>query len=86
MRLLATILPLRARPDLAVFTNTNGQPIEPKAFSRHWYDCLRALGIRQRVCIALKDTFVSAALDADVKKAWLESQTGVNYETPTPLR
>jgi len=33
------------------------------------------------LCESTKDTFVTTALYADVKKAWLENQTGVAYET-----
>ena len=50
-------------------------------FTRHWYDCLRALGIRQRGIYCTKDTFVTTALMAGVKMAWLEQPTGVNYVT-----
>jgi len=53
-----------------------------KAFSsRYWYRCVRALGIRVRGIYATKDTFVTAALQANVKVAWLEAQTGVAYAT-----
>lgn len=55
--------------------------LEPKAFSTHWYRCLRALGIRVRGLYATKDTFISLALSAGVKIPWLEAQTGVRYET-----
>ena len=60
----------------AVFTNTVGAPIEPKVFSRHWENCLRALGIRQRGLYCPKDTFVTTSLAVGVKIAWLEAQTG----------
>lgn len=63
------------------YCTRNYNPIEPKAFSRHWYDCLRALGIRQRGMYCMKDTFVTMALSVGVKIAWLEAQTGVAYET-----
>src|SRR5262249_38442684 len=74
-------LQLHVTPDQPVFTTTTGTPIEPKTFSAHWYDCLRALGIRQRGLYATKDTFVTTALEAGVKIAWLEQQTGVAYAT-----
>jgi hypothetical protein len=48
VRVLAALQPLRVRPKDPVFTTTEGQPIEPKAFaSRYWYR-LRALGLRVR--------------------------------------
>src|SRR5262245_969585 len=68
-------------PEMPVFSNALGKPIEPKAFARHWCACLRALGIRQRGLYCTKDTFVTAALQKGVKIAWLETQTGVNYAT-----
>src|SRR5262249_7776439 len=40
-----------------------------------------ALGIRVRGIYATKDTFVTTALQAGVKVAWLEAQTGVAYAT-----
>jgi integrase len=81
VRLLRVIEPLRVTPDMYVFTTTGGRPIEPKAFSAHWYRCLRALGIRVRGMYATKDTYISTALTAGVNPAWLEAQTGVRYET-----
>ena len=81
VRVLRAIQPLHGRPDAPVFTTTTGTPIEPKTFSAHFYRCLRALGIRQRGIYACKDTFVTTALQAGVKIAWLEAQTGVRYET-----
>jgi hypothetical protein len=45
------------------------------------YECLRSLGIRQRGLYCTKDTFVTTALSADVKIAWLETQTVVSYAT-----
>ena len=78
---LRRLQPLHVTPEAPVFTNTGGNPIEPKAFSRHWYDCLRALGIRQRGLYCTKDTFVTRMLEAGAKIAWLEAQTGVNYAT-----
>ena len=64
---------------MPVLSNALGNPIEPKAFTRHWYACLRALGIRQRGLYCTKDTFVTTALQKGVKIAWLETHTGVNY-------
>jgi hypothetical protein len=61
VRLLGSIQPLRTSPETPVFSNTLGKPIEPKAFTRHWYACLRALGIRQRGLYCTKDTFVTTA-------------------------
>src|SRR4030095_8566907 len=67
---------------MPVVTTTEGRPIEPKAFaSRHWYRCLRAIGLRLRGIYCTKDTFVTTALQAGVKVAWLEAQTGVAYAT-----
>jgi hypothetical protein len=42
---------------------------------------LRACDIRPRGLYATKDTFVTAALEAGVRIAWLEQQTGVAYAT-----
>jgi integrase len=81
VELLRTIQPLHVAPEMPVLTNTNGKPIEPNAFLRHWYDCLRGLGIRQRGLYATKDTFVTNALSIGARIAWLEAQTGVNYAT-----
>jgi hypothetical protein len=73
---------LHVIPHLPVFTTTEGRPIEPKAFaSLYWYRCLRALGFRVRGIYATKDTFVTTALQTNVKVAWLEAQTGVAYAT-----
>jgi hypothetical protein len=36
-----------------------------------WYRCLRALGLRQRGLYCTKDTFVTPALHAGAKPAWL---------------
>ncbi len=78
---LRMIQPLHVTPEMPVFTGTDGAPIEPKAFSARWYDCLRALGIRQRGIYCMKDTFVTTALAAGVNIHWLEAQTGVRIET-----
>ena len=50
--LLKSIMPLHVEPDTPVFTNVDGEPIEPKVFSTHWYNCLRALGIGHAGCTA----------------------------------
>ena len=76
------IRPLRWTPEMPVFTMTEGKPIEPKAFaSRYWYACLRALNIRVRGIHCTKDAFVTTCLQAGVRIAWLENQTGVSYAT-----
>src|SRR5262249_9079748 len=64
-----------------VFTNMAGCPIEPDAFVKRWYGCLRVLGIRIRGLYTMKDTYVSTALTAGVNASWLEAQTGVRYDT-----
>lgn len=81
VRVLGALQPLHVEPDMPVFKNTRGLPIEPNSLLPHWYRCLRALGIRQRGLYACKDTFVSMALGIGVKIAWLEQQTGVRYDT-----
>jgi integrase len=81
LRLLRTIQPLHVRPEMPVFTNCDGGPIEANSLLRHWYPCLRANGIRVRGPYAAKDTFISTALTAGVNTMWLEAQTGVRYET-----
>jgi hypothetical protein len=79
---LQAIEPLHVTPEQPVFTTTEGKPIEPKAFaSWYWYRCLRALDIRVRGIYSTKDTLVTMALQAGVKVAWLEAQTGVAYAT-----
>lgn len=80
-RVLRAMQPLRVTPDIPVFVNTNGAPLEPNSFLRPWYACLGALGIRQRGLYAMKDTYISTAMTAGVNTAWLEAQTGVRYET-----
>jgi hypothetical protein len=47
-------------PERPVFTATEGEPIEPKTFSEHWYKCLRAPGLRVR---GLYSTGVEPATD-----------------------
>ena len=79
--LLRALMPLHVTPGMPVFTNTRGTAIEPNSLLPHWYDAQRALGIRVRGLYCTKDTFVSAALEAGVKIAWLETQTGVSYAT-----
>ena len=79
--LLKSIMPLHVEPDTPVFTNVDGEPIEPKVFSTHWYHCLRALGIRMRGLYCTKDTFCSLAVTRGVNPSWLEQQTGVAWAT-----
>jgi integrase len=81
VRLLAAIQPLNVTPTTPVFVNTLGEPIEPNSMLKPWYACQRALGIRVRGLYCTKDTFVTTALTAGVKIAWLETQTGVSYAT-----
>jgi integrase len=81
VRLLHSIQPLRVTPEMPVFTNTVGKPIEPNSLLPHWYACQRALGIRVRGLYCTKDTYVTTALTVGVKIAWLEQQTGVAYAT-----
>jgi integrase len=81
VQLLSQLQPLRVQPEMPVFTNTRGQPIEPNSLLPHWYACQRALSVRVRGLYCTKDTFVTTALNAGVKIAWLENQTGVNYAT-----
>ena len=52
VEILRAIQPLRVTPTTPVFTTTTGTRIEPKTFSRHWYDCLRTLGLRMRASTA----------------------------------
>jgi integrase len=78
---LHQIMPLRAEPDMPVFTNVDGRPVDPHSFTEHWYRCLRALGIRVRGLYATKDTFVSLAMTCNANPAWLEQQTGVAWAT-----
>jgi integrase len=79
--LLKSIMPLHVEPDTPVFTNVDGEPVEPKVFSTHWYTCLRALGIRTRGLYCTKDTFCSLAVTRGVNPSWLEQQTGVAWAT-----
>jgi hypothetical protein len=81
IRLLRALQPLHVEPATPVFPNTRGAPIEPNSLLPHWYAAQRALGLRVRGLYSTKDTFVTTALDAGVKIAWLETQTGVNYLT-----
>lgn len=80
VQVLRAMQPLHVTPEMVVFSNTEGRPIDPKHFP-HWYDCLRALGIRVRGLYSTKDTYISMALTAGVNPTWLEDQTGVRYET-----
>jgi len=59
---LTTLQPLHVRPEQPVFVTTLGTQIEPKTFSAHWHDGLRACGIRQRGLYTTKDTNVTTAL------------------------
>lgn len=81
VRLIRAIQPLHVTPEMPVFTNVDGGPIEPNSLLRHWYPCLRASGVRVRGLYAMKDTYISTALTAGVNTMWLEAQTGVRYET-----
>jgi hypothetical protein len=81
VRLLRALQPLHVTPTTPVFTHTRGGPIEPNSFLPHWYAAQRACGIRVRGLYSTKDTFVTTALTAGVKIAWLEEQTGVAYAT-----
>jgi hypothetical protein len=58
-------------PEMPVFSNALGNPIEPKAFTRHWYACLRTLGIRQCGLYCTKNTFVTTALQGN--SVWMVS-------------
>jgi integrase len=81
IRLIRTIQPLHVTPEMPVFTNVAGGPIEPNSLLRHWYPCLRTSGIHVRGLYAMKDTYISTVLTAGVNTMWLEAQTGVRYET-----
>ncbi len=81
VNVLRDLQPLHVTPEMPVFTNLHGNPVEPNSLLPHWYRCLRALGIRQRGLYCMKDTFVTTALGVGVKVAWLEQQTGVRYDT-----
>ncbi len=81
IRFVRAMQPLHVTPEMPVFTNVDGGPIEPNSLLRHWYPCLRASGIRVRGLYAMKDTYISTALTAGVNTTWLEAQTGVRYET-----
>ena len=47
----------------------------------HWHRCLRACGIRGRGLYSITDTVMATARRVNVRKAWLEAQTGVNHAT-----
>src|SRR5262245_41341720 len=81
VRELRGIQPLHVSPEMPVFTTTVSGPIEPKTFSPHWYDCLRALGIRVRGLYCTKDTYVTTALRTVGDLRWVEKQTGVALAT-----
>jgi len=81
VEILRAIQPLHVRPDTPVFTSLTGDPIEPKAFSTHWYACIRALKLPVRGLYATKDSYVSLAMSRGVDPVWLQEQTGVRFET-----
>ena len=81
VRILQGILPLHVTPEAPVFTTTEGNPIEPKTFSEHWYRALRSLGLRVRGLYTTKDTHVSYALQMVGDTEWVVKQTGVRYDT-----
>ena len=81
MEILRALQPLHVMPGSPVFTNLEGEPIEPKAFSTHWYRCLRALGPAVRGLYATKDSYVSLAMSRGVDPVGLQEQTGVRFET-----
>ena len=80
--ILRDLQPLHVAPDAPVFASPTGAPIEPKAFSEHWYDALRALGIRVGGLYCTQDTHVSLALQP-VRDAWWgrDAETGVAFAT-----
>jgi integrase len=81
VRMIRGIQPLHVSPETPVFTTTLGGPIEPKSFSPHWYDCLRALGLRVLGLYCTKDTYVTMALRTVGDPRWVEKQTGVALAT-----
>ena len=81
IEILRAIQPLNVTPNMPVFTNLQGRPIEPKAFSTYWYRCLRALGLPIRGLYATKDSYVSLAMSRGVDPVWLQEQSGVRFET-----
>jgi hypothetical protein len=81
VRVLRAIEPLHVVSEMPVFTTTHGGPIEPKTFSPHWYDCLRALGLRVRGLYCTKDTYVSRGLQTVRDPRWVEKRTGVALAT-----
>ena len=81
VEILRAIQPLNVTPNMPVFTNLQGRPIEPKAFSTYWYRCLRALGLPIRGLYATKDSYVSLAMSRGVDPVWLQEQSGVRFET-----
>lgn len=74
VEILRALQPLHVMPDSPVFTNLEGEPIEPKAFSTHWYRCLRALGLPVRGLYATKDSYVSLAMSRGVDPVWCKSR------------
>ena len=79
--LLQSLRPLHVEPTRPVFNNITGGTLDQQAFTRHWYTCLRSLGIRQRGLYCTKDTFVTTSLSLNCNIRWLEQQTGENYMT-----
>jgi integrase len=86
VRLLRGLHPLHVTPVQPVFTNIDGKPVEPNSLLPHRYAAQRACGVRVRRLYALKDTFVSTALQAGVKIAWLEEQPGRLRDAAEALR
>src|SRR5262249_45876867 len=78
---LHQMMPLRVEPDMPVFTNVDGRPVDPHSFTEHWYRCLGALGIRVRGLYATKDTFVSLAMTWNANPAWLGQRMGDGERT-----
>ncbi len=76
VRILEALHPLDVKPEMPVFSNTNGRPIEPNSFLKPWYRCLLTLDIRVRGLYAMNDTNVSTALTVGVDIAWLEARDG----------
>lgn len=82
VRLLRVLQPAHVTPDAPVFTSLAGTPVEPKTFSEHWYDCLRALKLRVRGLYCTKDSFVTVSFQRMPDNVlWVERMTGVAYAT-----
>jgi len=78
---LRQIQPLHVRPSDFVFLNVDGRPVDQRKLAERFHASLRALGIRVRGLYCLKDTYVTFALQQDVRDDWLEKQTGVALST-----